>query len=351
MSRSKFRRVPIQMNNTKLPEQKVFSSIPLVCPFQGCQLTLSESGESYIGDSGCCQYPIIKGIPRFVESSAYAKAFGEQWNTYRSTQLDSVTGTTLSADRLTRALGGDMGIVRGKIVLEAGCGAGRFTELLLEAGAMVFAVDLSEAVDANLKNCGAADGYFVCQADLRDLPVSPGQFDIVLCLGVIQHTPDPEKAINTLSKHVKPGGLLVIDHYSETYPVGVGRTFLRWFLLKRSPQFTLRFCKGLCWLIWPIHRLAFQFYKVRGLWRIYEILLKISPISDYQKNRSELGPELLYEWAVLDTHDSLTDKYKHIRTPAQIRQALEDCEMEKIDCYRGGNGVEARARRSGRVYD
>jgi 2-polyprenyl-3-methyl-5-hydroxy-6-metoxy-1,4-benzoquinol methylase len=35
----------------------------------------------------------------------------------------------------------------------------------------------------------------------------------VVCLGVIQHTPDPEKTIKCLFEKVKPGGVLVIDHY------------------------------------------------------------------------------------------------------------------------------------------
>src|SRR5256885_13320436 len=78
-----------------------------------------------------CRVPIVGGIPRFVGTENYATAFGLQWNAFRKTQLDSYTGTTISRDRLTRCLGGSLDIVRGKSVLEAGCGAGRFTEVLL----------------------------------------------------------------------------------------------------------------------------------------------------------------------------------------------------------------------------
>jgi protein-L-isoaspartate O-methyltransferase len=71
---------------------------------------------------------------RFVGSSNYASAFGLQWNRFQRTRLDSYTGTTISRDRLTGALGGSLDVVRDKSVLEAGCGAGRFTEVLLFAG-------------------------------------------------------------------------------------------------------------------------------------------------------------------------------------------------------------------------
>ncbi len=160
-----------------------------------------------------CHFPIIKGIPRFVSKDNYAAAFGNQWNAYRETQLDSFTGVDISRQRLARCLGGSMDVVRGKRVLEAGCGAGRFTELLLAAGARVFACDLSSAVEANFANCYRANDYFVCQADITKLPVERQQFDVVVCLGVIQHTPSPEATIAALTDQVAPGGLLVIDHY------------------------------------------------------------------------------------------------------------------------------------------
>src|SRR5688572_33426799 len=119
-----------------------------------------------------CRVPVVRGVPRFVSSDDYAAAFGWQWTHFRKSQLDSHTGTRISRDRLTRCLGGSLSIVRGKTVLEAGCGAGRFTEILLDAGARVFAADLSAAVEANYDNCGRTPDYFVCQADIRGLPVA-----------------------------------------------------------------------------------------------------------------------------------------------------------------------------------
>src|SRR2546428_11626581 len=107
-------------------------------------------------------------------------------------------------------------MLAGLRVLEAGCGAGRFTELLVRAGALVHAIALSTAVDANRRNIGDARNYVAAQADPRDLPFPARTFDVVLCLGVLQHTPSPEASIAALWRMVAPGGLLVIDHYTWT---------------------------------------------------------------------------------------------------------------------------------------
>src|SRR5882724_7301789 len=80
-----------------------------------------------------CSVPVVRDIPRFVDSSNYASAFGLQWTTFRRTQLDSYSGTNISRDRLARCFGGSLDVVRDKSVLEVGCGAGRFTEVLLRA--------------------------------------------------------------------------------------------------------------------------------------------------------------------------------------------------------------------------
>ena len=76
--------------------------------------------------------PIINGIPRFVNSNNYAAAFGLQWETFRQTQFDSFTQNPISKNRLEIALGQPLKTIKGLKILEAGSGAGRFTEVLLK---------------------------------------------------------------------------------------------------------------------------------------------------------------------------------------------------------------------------
>src|SRR5260370_5731013 len=119
-----------------------------------------------------------------------------QWDLPAGTQLGSRTGAHPSELRLGRCAGLPLEQFAGLRVLEAGCGAGRFTELLVRAGALVHSVDLSAAaVDTNRRNIGAPANYAVAQADIRALPFPAAAFDMVLCLGLLQHTPSPEQSL------------------------------------------------------------------------------------------------------------------------------------------------------------
>ena len=283
-----------------------------------------------------------------MPDGGYANAFGLQWNAFRRTQLDSYSGTTISRDRLTRCLGGSLEPLRGASVLEVGCGAGRFTEVLLEAGARVFASDLSSAVEANRANCGASPGYFVCQADVMSLPIAPQAFDFVIALGMVQHTPSPEKTIAALASAVRPGGLLVLDHYRALDPMTrlltplMPRTILRAILLRLPESVGFRATDGIVRLLLPAHRALWRrgpvVDRIRAVWR------RVSPVFDYYDSFPELG-EARADWARLDTHDGLTDYYKHRRSPAEVARALSASGLEVLDSRAGGNGVEARARR------
>lgn len=316
--------------------------VDLICPDHRKPLQKDSMGEALLCPQGC-RYSIRGGIPRFVLPGNYAAGFGLQWNAFRKTQLDSHTGTSLSHDRLRRIAGGDLDIFRDRTVLEAGCGAGRFTEIMLERGARVFATDLSLAVESNYASCARRPNYFVCQADLVRLPVRPEVFDVVVCVGVVQHTPDPEETIRALCGYVKPGGTLMLDHYSPGYPVTPSRRALRRLLLGRSPRFALAFCRMLVGALWPLHRVSNRLKARRGGWRLREFVLRHSPVVDYQDAYPQLGANGLHEWAILDTHDTLTDHYKHLRTAEQIRAVLARCGMQSIQTEYAGNGVEARA--------
>ena len=312
--------------------------IELRCLVHGLPL----NGESALACSQGCHIPVIRNVPRFVQSSKYASAFGLQWNAFRKTQLDSYTGTTISKVRLTRCFGGSLEIVRGKSVLEVGCGAGRFTELLLSAGARVFASDLSEAVEANYENCHHWPGYFVCQADGRQLPVAPHSFDFVLCIGVIQHTPSPEETIAALARYVKPGGMLVLDHYHQGYAQNFLQRNLRRVLIRLPARIANSITLLLARTLLRLHRLTWT--NRRGTRRLRALLLKHSPFLDYHDLFPELGDKLITEWSILDTHDALTDYYKHLRTREQIEACLAAIGLTDLEVTYGGNGIEARAR-------
>jgi SAM-dependent methyltransferase len=271
----------------------------------------------------------------------YAAPFGAQWKRYRLTQLDSYTGVPISRTRALRCIGDDNAkCIRGKDVLECGCGAGRFTEVLLSLGANVISIDLSDAVDANRDNFPPGPRHQIAQADIAALPFRPAAFDMVFCLGVVQHTPNPELTIARLYEQVRPGGRLVIDHYTYnlshfTKTAGLFRLCLKRLPVERGLQFTEKLVD---WFL-PFHRAARRF-------RIAQMVVsRFSPVRAYYHAFPELTDEIQREWALLDTHDSLTDWHKHFRTRRQIERTLKLLGAIDIYCVYAGNGVEARCQK------
>ena len=92
---------------------KLFALEILRCP--ACRDSLKatielKKGDEVIAGRLACpacggSFPVVKGVPRFVNSDGYADAFSFEWNVHRTTQLDSATGKTDSIDRFARSLG------------------------------------------------------------------------------------------------------------------------------------------------------------------------------------------------------------------------------------------------------
>jgi 2-polyprenyl-3-methyl-5-hydroxy-6-metoxy-1,4-benzoquinol methylase len=310
---------------------------PWSCPRHGTEL-IEREGALHCPQG--CRHPVEAGIPRFVPPGHYAEAFGLQWKTYRRTQLDSQTGATISRDRLRRCLGEELWAgLAGRRVLEAGCGAGRFTEILLARGACVTSVDLSDAVEANQENFPQGPMHRVAQADILALPFAPHQFDVVLCLGVVQHTPEPERTLAALREHVRPGGWLVVDHYryNLSYYTKTAPLF-RAVMRRLPPDRGLRWSKRLVDALLPVHRAVKRSRPGQML------VSRVSPVLCYYHVYPDLDDRQQRELALLDTHDSLTDRFKHFRTRDQLRRSLEGLGLADVWCENGGNGVEARGR-------
>ncbi len=315
--------------------------IPFVAPSSGRQLRRDEN--FFVSDAGE-RFPIVNSIPRFVSSESYAAAFGLQWKLHARTQLDSHTGRPISRQRLESCLGEPLESLRGLDVLEAGCGAGRFTELLVAGGAQVHAVDLSQAVEANRENVGSHENYVVAQADMRALPFPPASFDVVLCLGVLQHLPSPERGIEDLWAMVEPGGLLVIDHYRLDPRQVVGKltrfhTLYRLILRELPPARAKRITDRATDAFFPLHW-AFRDSRIAQL-----ALNRVTPCPFYYTTFPELSRDQHREWSRLDAFDTLTDRYKHLRTVGQIQRFLTRLGAQEVWAAKGWNGVQARARK------
>jgi SAM-dependent methyltransferase len=288
-------------------------------------------------DCGSCgaSFPVVRGIPRFVSSENYAASFGMQWNRHRRTQLDSVTGLPISRRRLFLATGWPERL-DGQTVLEAGSGAGRFTEILLTTGAMIYSFDYSNAVDANAISNGQSDRLCLFQADLFKVPVRKNAFDKVLCFGVLQHTPDPERAFMSLASHVKPGGQLAIDIYAKRITALVSwKYLLRPVTTRMNRERLYRVVERSVGLLLP---LASALRRSAG-----RVGARLLPIAEH----SHLGltPALNHEWAVLDTFDLYSPAHDHPRSEGTVTRWFQEAGFRDVHVGPGPNGIVGRGTR------
>jgi 2-polyprenyl-3-methyl-5-hydroxy-6-metoxy-1,4-benzoquinol methylase len=315
--------------------------VPFADPTTG--QPLEQRGDALLAPDGS-GYPVRAGIARFVDEG-YAAGFGHEWQLHAKTQLDSQTGQPYSRERLERCLGAPLATFAGRTVLEAGGGAGRFTELLVGAGALVHVIDMSSAVDVNRANVGDASHHRIAQADLMAPPFAAESFDVVVCLGVLQHTPDPEAALASLWRMVAPGGLLVLDHYTWSLARATKLDALLRPVIKRlAPERAKRVTDRMTAWLFPLHW-AVRDVTVLGIPLPQVALGRISPLHFYYRRFPALTREEHYDLSRLDTFDHLADRYKRLRTRGQIAAALSALQAEDITVWKGGNGVEARCRK------
>ena len=310
-------------------------------PFE-MQVEVEAEGEVRTGQlrcSGCgAIFWITDFIPRFVPADNYAQNFGFQWNLFRTTQLDSASGLTLSRDRFLKQSGWDA--LDGVSVLDAGCGAGRFAEVALSLGAEVFALDYSGAVDACWKNLGSHPRLHVVQADVYAVPFQADCFDCVYSFGVLQHTPDPEKALKSLARHLKPGGRLCVDIYLKHWKSLLDVKYWLRPITRRVSQRGLfrlieRCAPGLLALSRRVRRIPGGTLSSR-----------LIPIADYE-GVHPLNEVQRLQWAILDTFDRLAPRYDQPQTPGTLRRCLDEAGLVDVEVFRQGVLVGRGQRRGG----
>jgi SAM-dependent methyltransferase len=304
-----------------------------VCP--ACRAPLSALPDTLRCPACEATFPAPGGIPRFVPADNYSASFGLQWNRHRRTQLDSAVGKPISEKRLfeTTRWPREMSGAR---ILEAGSGAGRFTEVLVRTRAAVYSFDYSNAVDANAANNGRNPNLRLFQADIFAIPLREQWFDHVLCLGVLQHTPDPKRAFLSLARHVRPGGDLVIDVYRRSLAARLQwKYLLRPFTRRLHAERLYRYVDAITpALVAPTRWLR----RLGG-----RVGARLSPIVEY----SHLGltPEQNTQWAVLDTFDMYAPAYDRPQSVKDVGAWYEEAGFVDAEAFDGYNGVVGRGRR------
>ncbi len=180
------------------------------------QLVCAECGHAY---------PIREGIPRLrtgevpaivqrnVEGFAYEWLRLEEPSPKYDAEFASYLGRWSARE-----------LFEGKIVLEAGCGMGKFLGCVQRAGAAtVIGVDLGESVHAAYRLTRHLPNVHVVQADLHAMPFRE-PFDVAYSIGVIHHLPSPAEGLRAVARHLNAAGQLFVWVYGKEG----NEFFMRW---------------------------------------------------------------------------------------------------------------------------
>ena len=210
--------------------------------------------------------------------------------------------------------------LKGKRVLDAGCGGGRYALLAGRHGAHVVGVDLSAAVEKAAALCAELPDVAIVQADLLELPLAEAVFDVVFSIGVLHHSPDPRRAFKQAAARVKPGGRLAVWLYRKnTWPQEVLNTALRAVTTRLPSRVLEPTCVGLGVL--------------GGIPVLNKTLNKLANFSNHP------------DWTlrVCDSFDWYAPKYQSHHTTSELRRWFTEEGFEDLTVLSPA--------RSGRLYD
>jgi SAM-dependent methyltransferase len=253
------------------------------------------------------------GVRRFVPDDGYAQSFGRQWNWFARTQLDRPEeGRIESEQSFFKKTGWSSSDLDGKTVLDAGCGMGRFTDVAARHGARVVGADLSRAVDAAHENLADRESVALLQADILDLPLRPGSFDLIFSIGVLHHTPDTRAAFEALVPLLKPGGRIAIWIYSGEPRDRVFSLFsdqYRRITRRMDRERLLRICRRVAPRLGRFYRTRYGHY-----------LMPLLPVSNHPDP----------EWRVLDTFDWYSPRYQWKHRWSEVEAWFADAGLVRI---------------------
>ena len=306
----------------------------LRCPRDGNEL--EREGDSLRCTPGGHAWPISDGIPRFVESQGYAGAFGYQWARHAQTQLDSHNGLTLSRDRWF-AVTCWPERMEGELMLEAGSGPGRFTEIAAATGGGPRDVRLLDGDRPEPRE----------QPSLPQRDLRAGRPDVAARgLGVVRPRVLPRRP----AAPAEPGRRL-----REPGEAREARRLARRRLLPANPDrpapLEVRAAAD-----HPAHaagpalrdhrarRAAAPPHAWKGLRRIGgRYATRLLPIVSY----SQLGipDDLNRAWSILDTFDMYAPRYDNPRSLATVRRWYTRHGFIDVEVAYGPNGVIGRGRK------
>lgn len=170
------------------------------------------------------------------------------------------TSTPLNLEKRLHLIRNVGGPIRGKRIIDCGCGAGEYVRALGESGASVVGIEFqkSKLLGATTEDCPQPSALSV--ADIQDIPFRDGAFELALVNEVLEHVPDDLKGLREVKRVLKPGGLVIVFSPNRLYPFETHGVYL-----KRSGRRVPHYVPGIPYFPLRIGRIWFR-YWARNYW-------------------------------------------------------------------------------------
>ena len=276
--------------------------------------------------------------PTEPEIEQTKKGFGRQWNTYQVQRPQEDLAYFWSKTGVEPAY------LNGKLVLDAGCGSGRYSKIAGEAHAIVIGVDLSSAVETAVVTTSHLPNVHIIQSDIFHLPFKSQLFQFIYSIGVLHHTPDTKKAFSRLITLLTDSGEIAVWLYPRwPAPIELYNRMLRAMTTRMDLDTLHRVAVSME----PIGLLKLRLLTARRWWqRMFGQLLRGMTVGvSYHPDR---------EIRICDTFDWFSPPYQWHHTDAEVESWFREFGFLNVVNlsigqthfhYSYGNGVNFRGRR------
>jgi SAM-dependent methyltransferase len=302
------------------------------------------------------RYPIVDGVPDFTDVSDSGQAqtsesFGFKWNKqpdwgFKPGHTEVVWSIWKdffgwdSPEQLER-------LMRGKTVLDAGCGSGAALQQFADYPDAVAAVDISEAIHACHARFGARPNIRFARADLTQLPFRERSFDVIWSSGVLHHTPDTFQSLTALRRHLKPHGRVIFYVYVKKAPLReFADDYVREQIAHLPPDEAWRHMEALT-------RLARRLSAIEG-----ELVIDDDvPALGFRKGTYHVQRFIYYNLFKCFWNDALSfddnvhvnfdwyhPRYSHRHTPDEVRGWLQTLDLTAEHFHVSDSGISVIAR-------